>query len=463
MSATSAPTIELDALAGRIAGELVLPRDAGFDDARRAWQAGFDQRPLAVAFPADADDVATIVREAGERGFRVAPQGTGHNAAARGSVADAILLRTDRLRSIEVDADARTCRVGAGVQWLEALRAIEPTGLVAICGSSPNVGIVGFSLGGGIGWLSRKLGLASESLLAVEIVTGDGRVLRASADEHADLFWALRGGSGSFGVVTAVEFRLHPTTGLYGGAMFFDWSRAAEVLQAWRAWTATAPESVTTSARILQIPPLPGIPEALAGRAFVVLDGCVSGTPAEAEAILAPLRALGPEMDGWGPMTLTGLAHLHMDPEEAPPVPLLTAHEMLDGLSAEAVDALVAAAGPDSGSVLAMVELRHVGGALGRRPAGCGALGRLDAEFVLFAGGLGAPEILDAVTGGLDAVRGAVAGHATGGFYLNFREQPSDVADAFAIDVHTRLRAVKRDVDRQDVVQANHPVRPLPA
>ena len=193
-------------------------------------------------------------------------------------------------------------------------------GLAALHGSSPNVGVVGYSLGGGIGWMARMHGLSAESVLAVEIVTADGALVRADRTQNTDLFWALRGGGGGLGVVVAMEIALYPVEELVAGMMIWPWERSAEVLTRYVEWAETAPKSVSASGRMLQIPPLPEIPEEIRGRQIVVIDGAVLGTEDEANEILAPLRELGPEIDTFATVPAASLVRLHMDPE--PPMPV---------------------------------------------------------------------------------------------------------------------------------------------
>ena len=229
---------------------------------RQAWNLAADQRPALVAFPESADDVVAIVELRPPHGLRVVPQGTGHNATPLGSLEDMVLLQHRRgCAASIIDADGRRARVAAGTLWLEVTAPASEHGLAPLAGSSPDVGVVGYSLGGGVGWLGRKHGLAANSVLAIELVTADGRLRRVDADHDPDLFWALRGGGGSFGVVTAMEIALYPLPELYAGAMFWPWERSAEVMHAWREWTRTAPDEVTSSARIMQMPPIPEVPE----------------------------------------------------------------------------------------------------------------------------------------------------------------------------------------------------------
>jgi FAD/FMN-containing dehydrogenase len=296
MHLTNPVPADVAALRAVLAGRFVLPGDESWDADRQAWNLAVDQRPEMVALPESADDVRALVAFARRRGLRILMQGTGHGAApsarspARCWCARA---RCAACTSMPSTGSPRRGRRAVGRGRRGRVRS-RPRPAV---GSSPDVGVVGFTLGGGIGWLSRRYGLASERVLAIEVVTADGRLVRTDRRTEPDLFWALRGGGGSFAAVTAIEFELVPLTRVYAGMMLWPWERAREVLHAWREWTATAPESVTTSARIMQIPAIPDVPEFLRGRGVVVIDGAALGDQFSAEQVLAPLRALEPEID----------------------------------------------------------------------------------------------------------------------------------------------------------------------
>jgi hypothetical protein len=453
----NAVTVDVQDLRSRMEGAVVAPGDATWDETRAAWNLAVDQRPALVAVPATAADVVAIVDFARERGLRVAPQGTGHNAAAIASLDATILVKTSALRSVEIDAPGRRARVGAGVLWAEVTGPASEHGLAPLAGSSPDVGVVGYTLGGGLSWLSRRHGLAANSVLAIEIVTADGRLVRTDRDNEPDLFWALRGGGGSFGVVTAIEFALYPAPQVYAGAMLWPWERATEVLKRYVEWCRTAPDAISTSARVLQVPPLPDIPEGMRGRAFVAIDGAYLGDEAAAAEALAPLRALEPEIDMFASIPAAALSHIHMDPEQ--PVPAHGDGMVLDELTPAAIEALVAVAGPGSGSPLLSVELRQLGGAIGVPPAEHGALAKIGGAFALFAVGMAmTPEMGAAVEAHVEAVIAAMDPWDAGRRYLNFTERPADAGAFFPEGTLRRLQAVKRAHDPSDVFCSNHPV-----
>jgi FAD binding domain len=451
------PALDAEALREQVQGTVVAPGDDSWDVARQAWNLAVDQRPALVVVPENEDDVMAVVTFARDHGLRVAPQGTGHNAAPLGSLERTILLKTSAMRSVEIDVERRRARVGAGALWAEVTGPASEHGLAPLAGSSPDVGVVGYTLGGGLSWLGRRYGLACNSVVSIDVVTADGRLLRADRTHEPDLFWALRGGTGSFGIVTAIEIGLVAVPEVYAGALLWPWERAGEVLRAWAAWCRTAPETISSSARILQLPPLPDIPEHLRGRSFVAIDGAFVGDAASGEAVLRPLRALEPEMDVWGTMPPAGLVRIHMDPEH--PVPAIGGHMLLEELSDAAIDTLVAAAGPGSGSPLLSVELRHLGGALRRRPDEHGALATIDAAFSLFAVGVPVDEGVAAAIGThLDRITTAMRLWDAGRRFLNFAEERVDLHTAFPDATWRRLRAVKAVYDPMDRIASNHPV-----
>lgn len=440
-------------------GRFVLPDDPGFDEVRLAWNLAADQRPVAVALPVSGADVAATVRFARDNGLRVAPQGTGHNATAIDSLEDTVLLKTSQMRGVSIDAPNRRARVDAGVLWAEVSGPAHEHGLLALGGSSPDVGVVGYSLGGGLSWLVRKYGLATNHVVAADVVTADGELRRVDADHDPDLFWALRGGGGNFAAVTALEFELFPISEIYAGAMLWPAEQASEVMHAWREWTQTVPEDVTTSARILQFPPLPEVPEPMRGRAFVVIDGAVAGDPQQARGLVEPLRALGPQMDTFATLPAPALQHIHMDPEE--PTPGRSDHTMLHSLPPAALDALLEVADPATGSPLVVVELRHLGGALGRVPEDAGALGAFNGEYLFLAVGIPMdPGVTAALEARLALTRAALAPYESGSVYLNYAEQPVDTATIYRPDAYRRLREVKAAYDPDDLFRSNHPIPP---
>ncbi|MEQ9092542.1 MAG: FAD-binding oxidoreductase [Miltoncostaeaceae bacterium] len=435
---------------------LVRPGSPDWDAARLAWNLAVDQHPEAVAVPRSAEEVAAAVAWARTEGLRLAVQSTGHGASARGGLAGSLLVNMSGMRGVTVDPALRIARAEGGAIWQDVVDVASPHGLAALHGSAHDVGVAGYTLGGGLGWLARRHGLACNAVTAVEAVLPDGTVTRAEGDD--DLLWALRGGGGAFGVVTAIEFRLLPIAEVYAGWLIWPWERSGEVLSAWAEWCETVPEDITSVGRLLQLPPLPELPEPMRGAKLVVVEACCLGDREEADRILAPLRALGPVEDTFATMPAGALTRLHMDPPE--PVPGIADGGLLDSLPARAVEALVESAGPGSGSPLLSVEVRHLGGALDR--AGDGALAYLDGAFALFAVGLPmAPGMAEAIDAAIDRVLGAMAPFGFGRRYLNFAERPCDARAAFDGSAAARLAEVRGRVDPKEIMHPNHDPAPL--
>ena len=457
--ADASGTRDAAGLRGLAGGGVHLPGDGGYDDARTPWELAVDLRPAAVAYPDTAAEVVALVRAAAAAGLRVAPLGTGHNAGPLGDLSGTVLVRTSRLGGIDIDPDRRRARVGAGAVWADVVdRAVE-YGLTALHGSSPDAGVVGYSLGGGISWYGRSLGLACNSVTAVELVTADGAVVRVDADHEPDLFWALRGGgAGNFGVVTALEFALYPIRTAYAGLLAWDWRQAHRVLSRWVPWALEAPDTVTTSWRILRYPALAQIPEPYRGRDLVMIDGVALADDIEAGRILAPLRELAPEIDTFARVPAGSLTRLHMDPEM--PTPGVGWGAGLAELPAAGIDALVEAAGPDSGTSLFLAaELRQLGGALGRSDPGGGALDRLTPRFVVLTGGLAPTPQLRRQTEADEARVAAAVDPFLGRPYLNLVPDAMAADSAFEQDALARLRTVRATVDPNGLLMANHEIR----
>lgn len=447
----------LRSLGDELDGSVHLPGDADWDLVRQAWNLAADQQPCAVVFAETAEDVSAVVRLAAAHGFRVAPQGTGHGAACLRTGDDVILLRTSRMTGVTIDAEARTARVCAGAVWRDVTVPAAEHGLAALAGAADDVGVVGYTLGGGIGWLARRYGLTANSVLAVEVVTADGELRRVDADRHPELFWALRGGGGSFGIVTALEFRLYPVDRVYAGALFWPVERASDVLHAWWRWSAGVPDTVTSMGRLLAFPQLPEVPEPMRGRHFVLVEAALLGDVAAAEALLAPLRDLQPVMDTFEVVPAPALSTLNMDPEA--PTPAIADHVVLRELSSDALDALLAVVGPDADAPLVSVEIRHLGGALARSDPEHGAVDVLGGAYLAFALGVPfSPDMVASIETGVRALPAAMRHWDAGVGYSNFADQPTSTGRLLGAGAADRLRRIRATWDPDQLFLANHPV-----
>jgi FAD/FMN-containing dehydrogenase len=410
------------------AGAVHLPGERGYDVQRRPLHATIDPRPAMVVEAAGAADVRAAVVAAREHDLALAVQATGHgtHVAADG----AVLLRTSAMATVLVDPDRRVARVGPGAVWGDVAAAAAPFGLAPLSGSSPDVGVAGYTLGGGVGWLARKHGFAADSLLRAEVVTADGSIVTAGPDEHTDLFWALRGGGGSFGVVTALELRLHPVARVYAGTAYFAVERAAETLARYREWIADAPDELSTAVLVTRLP---------AGERVLAIRAMHAGEPDEARRLLAPLfAAAGPPLaDGMRPVRFADAAMGGTAPRHV---------ELLEALPDAVIETVVTADAPVS-----TVEVRHWGGAMARPAADAGPVGHRDVPLSV---------ILDAHVPELAA---ALAPHATGGSFLNFLADPARTETAFTAANHARLREVKAAYDPDNLLRIGHAIAPAEA
>ncbi|MEU4183950.1 FAD-binding oxidoreductase [Micrococcus luteus] len=444
---------DLDRLDAAMTGRLVRPGSTDWHRARQTWNLSADLRPVAVAEVASVYDVVEVVGTARLAGLRVAPMSTGHNAGPLPDLDGVILLKLGALRDVTIDATAETARVGGGALWSDVVDVAARHGLATLAGMSRDVGVVGYLLGGGMSWFVRTHGPASDYVTAIEVVTADGQLRRVDASTESDLFWALCGGGGSFGVVTAIEFKLLPISSVQGGKLVWPGNVAWQVLHEWRMWIATAPEEITSTCRLLNFPPLPTLPGAVRGKAFVEIE-IVSQLNAEGtDEVLSQLRALTPSMDTVTEMPVSRLWQIHGAPDSR--VSCMGASMLLNDLPAEAIDAMLAS----SGLPLVSLELRHLGGAFTSRRGG--AVAFADAEIAAIATVVvPMPRDRELCTGQVRAALAGLGEWATGQAYLNLAESPAPIEDFFGKDVLDRLRAVRATYDPDNLILANHNVDP---
>jgi FAD/FMN-containing dehydrogenase len=445
-------------LQSRLHGQVITEGDEAWDASRQTFNLTHDQRPAALVRVANADDVAEAVSYAAQRGLRIAPQSTGHNAGPIENLEDSLLVRTDLLQEVKVDVAARRARVGSGVRWAAVADRVSGAGLAALHGSSRDVGVTGYSLGGGLGWLSRKHGLQANALTAVELVTADGELRRIDHDNETDLFWAVRGGGGNYGVVTALEFDLFPAPDVYAGALFFPYERASEVAHAWHELvSAGLPDELTTWLKLMQFPPLEEIPEPFRGKSFVIVQTAYLGSERDGAELVRPLTELGPEMNTFSMVEPGALSHLAMDPED--PMPYVFSGRLVSNLSDAGVDTLIetaAAAGP----ALAMVELRGLGGALTRRAPGSGARATIEGDYLFGAvSAVMDPAAYGEVHAMTRGVSDAMAPWDAGIQYLNFEEESVDAQVFYDADTWRLLRALRSEWDPNGLFLANHEIK----
>jgi FAD/FMN-containing dehydrogenase len=395
-----------------------------------------------------AEDVAAAVRYAAAEGLPVTAQATGHGLV--GPIEDAVLVSTRSMAGVTVDADAGVARVEPGVRWDRLQAAAEPAGLAGLMGSSSDVGVVGYTLGGGHSPVfGRRYGYAADRVRCFDLVTADGTAHHVDPDHDPELFWAVRGGQGNFGIVTALEFDLVRETIVHGGSVFFPMTAAPDLLHTFAGWSATLPERTTASIALMRMPGMPTVPEPLRGQAVVQLRFSHLGDAEEAERLLAPMRALAtPILDGVQTLPTTGLDAIHLDPTD--PLPFVYRGTYLNEFPAAAVDAVLAAAGPDATTPLLMVEMRCLGGALARPPAHPNAVAGRSAGWSLFGLAVPIPEIAEMIPQALQDLHALARpwdAHETMVNFAGTGLSPAEMLDCYPADTRRRLLDVKHAVD----------------
>lgn len=454
------PTTSTDAravLRDQVAGPVLLRGEPGFDAEVVGFNLAYPHSPDVVVGATCGADVVAAVRHASRGGMPVGVQATGHGIA---TIMDhGMLITTSRMQDLVIDPVDRTATVGAGVKWRSVLDAAAEHGLTGPCGSTSDVGVVGFTLGGGLPVLGRAVGFAADRVISMDVVTADGELHRVDAEHDVDLYWALRGGKGNVGIVVSMTLELLAVTELYGGGLFFDGEHAEAVLRAFRDATREASEQTGLSLAFLRLPPLPDVPEPLRGRFVMHVRMAHLGDPAEAERLLAPVRAAAPVMiDMVGSFPAAQLDQVHLDPEH--PVPAYERGALLRSLDDATLDALLAAAGPASSTPALLVEVRQLGGALGRPGPHPDAVGCRDAEFSLFVVGVLAPPVADVVPAALDALMTSLTPHTARSF-VNFHglvRSDDDRAECWSPETYQRLQQVKAAHDPGNTFRFGHAV-----
>jgi hypothetical protein len=442
-------------LQATIQGQVITPEYPAYDEARLAWNRKVVQHPAVIVVAQTAQDVQTAVTFARQHQLGVAVQATGHGNVRPAD--DCLLILTHEMNSVKIDPIACTATIEAGVQWGAVLDAAQQHGLAPLLGSSPTVGAVGYTLGGGLGWLGRKYGLATDSVVEFEVVTTDGARRRVASDENSDLFWGLRGGGGSLGIVTRMTIRLFPVTQVYAGNLFYPVSMAEDVFRHYRAWVGNAPDELTTSVLIMNFPPIPDLPDFMRGQSFAIVRGCYCGPVADGETLLRHWREWRPPLvDDFKTIPFSAAATISSDPVD--PMPAFTSGAWLRELSDEAIQAIVAyGAGVNGPSPLVFAEVRHAGGAIRQVGEETAVYGNREAEFVLslvsVAPDAPAHQRLVAYT---EEMKEALRPSLTGGVYMNFLEGVESqirIRDGLATGGYERLAQLKARVDPENLLR----------
>jgi FAD/FMN-containing dehydrogenase len=450
-------------LSRRFRGSLVRPGDASYDAARRIWNGAIDRRPALVARCTGVADVRAAVEFARERGLVAAVRGGGHNVAGTALCDGGIVIDLSPMKGLWLDPRARVARAQPGLLWGELDRETQPFGLATPGGIVSHTGIAGLTLGGGLGWLMRRYGLTADNLLSADVVTADGTLVRASAEENADLFWGLRGGGGNFGIVASFEYRLHAVGPIVlAGLVLHPAAKAREVLSFYRDYVADAPDDLMTIVVLRKAPPAPFLPESVHGQPVVILAVCWAGTLEEGERVLAPLRRFGqPLADLVRPTPYTSHQAL-LDGSVPHGLGYYWKSEYLQPLGDAAIDTLVAHAwrAPTPESYSAVF---HMGGAVGREdPDGSAFEDRRAAHAMTIDGVWTDPGAAAACTAWARGFWEAMRPHSTGRVYVNFlgEEGEERVRAAYGAAKFERLRALKRRFDPTNFFRVNQNIAP---
>jgi FAD/FMN-containing dehydrogenase len=460
-SATGATREEIAEFAKRLQGQIVLPSDAKFEEARRIhWVSS--AMPAMVVRAASTSDVAATIAFAREHSLELAVRSGGHSLAHYSIVEGGVVLDLSLMKTLEIDPETRIARLGAGLTWGEVAAALHPHGLGLSSGDNATVGIGGLTLGGGIGWFARKYGLTIDHVRSIEVVTADGQALTASATEHPDLFWALRGGGGNFGVATSFEIETHPAGMVYGGAIFYDASEAATVLPAYARYASSAPDELTSMALVLAAPPAPFVPPDLQGKPVVGIALIYSGDFEEGNRVVDPLRKLGtPLVDIVGPMPYPGIFQFTEDASQYG-IRQYTRSVMVDTADEALISALVASGAADVPSEHALFQVRILGGAVKRGDASSAAFAQRDRGALLVAVVYGYDEAdTERHVAWADRLYEAMRPFGTGA-YLGFMmgDGQERIGEVYPPATLERLRQVKRRYDPTNVFHRNLNVEP---
>jgi len=447
-------------LRATVAGSVLLPGDAGYDTERAVWNLNHELVPAVIVVPENVAAVQTAVTFAAKHHRPVLVKTTGHQVVdqARG----AVVIATHRLNDITIDTTARTARVGAGVVWSEVIAKAAKAGLAPLNGSNPMVGVAGYTLGGGLSpTLGRSHGYAADHVRSLDVVTSDGKRRHVDAESEPDLFWALRGGKGNFGVVTALEFDLFPVPRLYGGGIYFPGERMADVLRAWTAWHPNTPETMVTSIAVMRMPSMPEVPEPLRGKFLVSVRIAYNGATADGERMVQPLRAVAPAvLDTVRDLPYIEVASIHNEPTD--PVPYYERGIMLQEFPAQAQDKLIELVGPDAETGLALAELRALGGAWDREPAVPNAVATRGLPYSLLGvstGPLSQEEQLKQFVAQL--LEGMKPWQADRRFVNNLApDEATEATEIYGPERYQRLASIKKTYDPSNMFRLNHNVIP---
>lgn len=447
-------------LGPRFAGALLGPGDERYDQAHLGWNRAVTSRPGLIAVATSVEDVRAAVHAARSHGVGLAVQSTGHGIV---QAADhALLLKTSALNQVEIDPHRKTATVGPGAVWSDVNEAAARFGLGSLAGRCSSVGVTGYTLGGGTGWLSRQFGYAADSVIRAEVVTADGSLVVASAEENPDLFWALRGGGGNFGIVTSLQFRLYDTPTIFAGMSFHPVEHAFEAFTAYQRWATTEPDQMNSAVLVMRLPGAPSIPEELRGRQVLAIRAFYLGDAKAGRRLLEPLLAAAgsPLFDGFDVRPFPQSSAAANGPE-VPPIALRQYVEFFHELPPAALSHAVET-GADPASPFAFVELRHWGGAMSRPTPDAGPAGARQVPLSIMAVAPYLQHDPATVEAQVDQLAAGLSKYATGEAFLNLLTDLERTSDAFGVDDYRRLARIKKRWDPDNIFHLHHNIPPSP-
>lgn len=445
--------LQVEELQARIRGSVLTAESTDYDAARTPWILSVEQWPAVVVVAETTSDIREAVRFAQANGLKVAVKNTGHGVALPAN--DGMLIVVSSMRGVEVDAAKQTAKLEAGAKWGDVLEKAQAVGLAPLMGSSSDVGAIGYTMGGGMGWLARKYGLSVDNVLSYDVVLADGELLHVSKKENENLFWGLSGSGAAFGIVAAMEVNLFPVQTVYAGSLTYPREAAREVFARYREWIANIEDEWTTSIAIRNLPPLPEVPEFLRGKSVVAVHGCYVGPIEQGEkAIQSWVDWMEPMANQFHPLPFTEADLISNDPRD--PIPAAARNIILHDLSDEVVDTLINRAFPQKGPTpLMFAELHHGGGAMARIDEDTIAYSQHAAPFVLnLVGLIPTPQMRAAYTEIVQGIRHELEPYSTSGAYLNFltgEARWKQTQDAFSPEAFQRLITLKQWYDPENL------------
>ena len=454
----------LEQLRKKVTGQILSPKDTGYEEARKVWNGIIDKHPSVIARCANEDDVANSLEFARANNLEIAVRGGGHNVAGFSTCDEGIVIDLSPMKKIEIDKNAGTARAQSGLTWAEFDKATQEAGLATTGGLISTTGIAGFTLGGGFGWLVRKYGMTIDNLLSVDMILANGKRVSASPSENSDLFWGVRGGGGNFGIITSFNYKLHPVgPEVYGGVLFYPISKAKGLLKFYNKWVQSIPDELSTTVAFITAPPEPFVPKDLVGTQMVIVAACYVGEKENGEKIMKPLREFAPAIDVVGPIPYVALQGM-LDASAPKGIHSYWRTHYLNDLSDNAIETIVDNVTKLKNlSPFSALHIHHWEGAIKRVKPEETAFSHRDARFVTNIVGLWtAEDDADKHINWVKSFSDDVKQFSTGNLYLNFIADTGEdkVMAAYGKDKYKKLVELKNKYDPENLFHLNQNIKP---